>query len=62
MLTINERMRQAGVSPDDGYGYTIAHMLSWAEQELNKLEDKAGWCAKNYVLPLAENMEKGETE
>lgn len=58
-MTINERMSAAGVP---GRPYTIAAMLEWAAAELDRLESKHRWCLKNYVLPLAENMEKGETE
>jgi len=58
-MTINERMTAAGVP---GRPYTIADMLDWAERELDKMEAKNDWYLKNYVLPLVEDMEKGETE
>jgi len=59
MPTINERMTAAGVP---GRPYTIAAQLDWAAAELDRLESKFQWCLKNYVLPLVEDMEKGETE
>jgi len=58
-MTINERMTAAGVP---GRPYTIAAQLDWAERELDKMEAKNNWYLKNYVLPLVEDMEKGETE
>ena len=63
MPSINERMRAAGIQSTNGDpGYSIAHMLSWAERELDKMEAKNDWYLKNYALPLVEDMEKGETE
>ncbi len=59
MPTINERMAAAGIH---GRPYTIADMLDWAERELDKMEAKNDWYLKNSVLPLVEDMEKGETE
>lgn len=59
MMTINERMTAAGVP---GRPYSIADMLDRAERELDKMEAKNDWYLKNSVLPLVEDMEKGETE